>query len=435
MNWVKVLATALVLWSGVAAAAGTFEEGLALKQQQNFEGALRIFREIAAQDPSNLAALEQQAILEGWTSRFDESAATWRRLIGLEPEKISHRIGLARVLYWKGGRDEALSELETVLEREPRNREALVLAGDVAAAGERPGQARDYYERAREFDPNNTEISGKIARIPEVYRGRIDLGLTFDAYAGSPRDFENGQAVQIGYEIFRRRFTMSGGLERLHHFSATDLRLNLQGYVTPFDHALLSLRVAATPDADFLARAEYGGEAEYTIRGRVVPIFGFRFLDYQPVTGGSAPTPTDTVILYSFGLRVMPLDWLTGEFRFGISDSRVEAGTPVPGSVACLAGAPAVPCGTEEITYSYMAKLLFSFRERWHPYLGFSRGEENSPPLGIAVSTVVSGGIAADITSRLGVRLDYYFEDRGAGSGGVGGYKLNSLSTGFTAKF
>jgi tetratricopeptide (TPR) repeat protein len=83
--------------------------------------------------------------------------------LAINPDAVSTRYLRARILYEMENYDEALSELETVIETNPFHEEALQLAGYVSAVTEQDDKARDYYSRYLDINPGNVAVRMNIA--------------------------------------------------------------------------------------------------------------------------------------------------------------------------------------------------------------------------------------------------------------------------------
>jgi len=53
-----------------------------------------------------------------WSRHFDESIATYRKLLALDPDDAFDRAGYARVLAWSGRSDAALPEFRRAIARD-----------------------------------------------------------------------------------------------------------------------------------------------------------------------------------------------------------------------------------------------------------------------------------------------------------------------------
>lgn len=85
------------------------------------------------------------------------------RALALNPGSISVRYVRASVLQKLERLDEALAEIQTVLEAEPFHQNGLMLGGFLASQLDDKELARDYYEQYLALDPNNAGVRMKVA--------------------------------------------------------------------------------------------------------------------------------------------------------------------------------------------------------------------------------------------------------------------------------
>lgn len=83
--------------------------------------------------------------------------------LDLNPEATSTRYQKASILRQADRPEEALAELEVILEDNPFHEDALQLAGYVAATLGQDDAAREYYSKYLELDPMNARVRMKIA--------------------------------------------------------------------------------------------------------------------------------------------------------------------------------------------------------------------------------------------------------------------------------
>ena len=119
------------------------------------------------------------------SQQWDNALTNCDRALELNPEAVSVRYQRARILYETERYEEALSELETVLELNQFNEDALQLAGYISALEGNDQEARDYYSRYLELNPADSGVRMRIA---------YDL-----AQAGDPRGAM--QLVREGLDV------------------------------------------------------------------------------------------------------------------------------------------------------------------------------------------------------------------------------------------
>jgi YaiO family outer membrane protein len=358
-----------------AAQAASMEEGLRLKQQERFADSAAVFTQLLREHPQDLAVLEQLATLEGWLQRYDDSAAHWRQAIALAPQRPDYRVGLARVLYWKGDHAGALDALDAVA-AEPAHYDALVLRGDVLMAQGRPDAARAAYLRAQSLPQADAGLAAKLARARPPLRWRLDAGAAFDDYS-ELRGSEHSLFAQLGYQ-FSPAFSAYVHYDRFDWFDTDDQTLLAGAYWLPHPQWLLALEAGRTPDADFRPKTQANLQVEWLLQGPVQPLLGYRWYDYD---NGRVATVTP-------GLRWLPAPFSL-ELRYAASKNTDGSDTGVTTLRAAWEGS-----------------------ERWTPYVLYASGKEALPPQPEADFDVYAAGLLWNLTPAFGLRLDYAYEDR-----------------------
>lgn len=83
--------------------------------------------------------------------------------LAMNPNQVGTRYMRARILYEMENYEDAITELERVIETQPFHEDALQLAGYISAVTENDEAARSYYERYLELNPGNAAIRMRIA--------------------------------------------------------------------------------------------------------------------------------------------------------------------------------------------------------------------------------------------------------------------------------
>lgn len=357
------------------AVAVTFEQGLALKRAEKLPEATAVFAALVEANPRDVAALEQWATVLGWQQRYDESIAGWRRALEIAPSNPAFGTGLARVLYWKGALDEARTRIAQTLSAAPDSFDALVLAGDIAAAQHDPAAAHGFYQRAQQQDPTVPDLRVKLERTGSPLTSRVDIGGSLDHY-NNYRQQEGSAFVQVGTQASENAY-LSLGLEQVHQFGFADRRLGLNLDYRASPALTLSARGAVTPGASVLADWEAWGGADLRVLPWLSLLATGRFFSYA-----SGPVGT-----YGPGVRL-------DQGRY---------------SLQLQMGFTRAPAGLSE---SFQARLTTAITDRLGLVLVFARGNEAIPRVAPAVSTVGAAALIFTVTRNWGLRLDYAYEVR-----------------------
>ena len=372
----------------------TMDEAMRLKKEQQLAPAAEIFKAIAVREPENVEALSQLATVEGWLQRYNDSIATWQRALALQPDNAEFHTGLARVLFWKGDLSRAEAEVNAALSTHPYDLDALALMGDVKLARGQNRQARAYYLKAQEQNPDSADLKRKLVNALSPLRWRIDLGFGSDNY-DNLRGHEAGTYLQIGYKP-NHLTDLWVQHQYLHHFSRVDNSIEFGGARRFSKSFVANANVAFTPHNDFEPnwRTHFGGD--YQTLSWLAFTGDIKILAYDP---GKVQT-------YMPGIRVRVRPWAEFSFRDGVSHNLDQT-----------------------ITTNWLLRGDFQLREGLALYTGYSRGVEDIPPLRSAFNEVYFTGVVWNASRHWGFRMDWAYEYRPAF------YRRLSVSPGLSYRF
>jgi Flp pilus assembly protein TadD len=114
-------------------------------------------------EPATAEAWNDLGVLHRNGGRPGPARAALIVALTIEPMNRQAGYNLTRVLLELGNHNEALRTLEPFLTRDPRDTEALTLAGDISLALGQGGDAGAFYRSALALDPSNVEIAVKLA--------------------------------------------------------------------------------------------------------------------------------------------------------------------------------------------------------------------------------------------------------------------------------
>lgn len=109
--------------------------------------------------------------------------------IEINPDAVSVRYQRARIYYEMQNHEQALAELQIVLNGDPFHEDALQLAGYIAATTEQNDLAREYYSKYLELQPGNAAIRMRIAY--ELAQAGDPIGAMQFIQVGLDVDAEN----------------------------------------------------------------------------------------------------------------------------------------------------------------------------------------------------------------------------------------------------
>jgi len=157
-------ATALkTLQQAVLLAPNHFDAQLALGRllygMGDDSGAINAFRVATSLQPANPQAWFFLATALERSGDLETAAATYRKLVAINPEMFEGHLGLGALLLKRGGpgSEEGLKELTRALETNPDLYEARVALGRALIAKGRALEAIEHLERAAQLAPDNPE--------------------------------------------------------------------------------------------------------------------------------------------------------------------------------------------------------------------------------------------------------------------------------------
>lgn len=387
--------------------AADFQQGLRLKADNKLEAAAAEFEGVVQQQPNDVKALEQLAVVQGWLGRHEASIATWRRLIALDGQREDARIGIARVQYWARKWPAALQTLDDVLSRQPKSADALALKGDVLLAQQMPGAARESYQLALQNGGDATELQKKLSRAVEPKRWRLDVGVGRDRYTNS-RGSEYSSFVQLGYAV-SPELTVFGRNELVRQFGTNDNTVYGGAYWVPSPDLLLFGEVGATPSPNFRPQSQVLLGAEFLGNATIQPLLSYRYARYDGTSvnvGAGAVSGKGAVKTITPGVRLVLPNAGNLELRYAFSNNIDGSNTKV-GQV----------------------RLGFDAGPQWAPYVAYFKGDEALPPQAAASFKTYVAGTTYQIDDAWSLRADFSYEDRPQF------YKRRSLSAGVSYRF
>lgn len=366
----------------------------------------RVLRDLIAQNPDNdnlrlgLAALLQRS------NRNDEAIALYNEVIrrsGTGPQGLTARDRLAAVALSQGRADDARKLVADVLERNPRDNDALLIHGQIALASRDPGVAISDFRAVLRDQPKATQAyrllaeahvaNGELALAVEALRSavgtapadtslRIELAellastdgpdaavaLLEETVRSAPADVAAREALTRAYlrkRDFASAVTAAQGLKTLrpdvpigYYLAglAAEGQNRLDDAQKEFEHAL-SLQPGAFDALSALARLELargrGAEAIALVKGEIerdpkaVPprvLLGELYVAQR--------NPSLAIATFTQATTLAPRWW--APYR-GLAQAKLAA-NDVPGAIAAYgAGIKAAP--TEVLLITELASL------------------------------------------------------------------------------
>lgn len=381
----KAFLFSLALFAMSAAWADTpaYKAALQLKQDGKAAEAEQAFLTIVQQEPENIAAIEQLAVVQSWQNKFAPAISNFKRALSINPAYSPARVGLARVSYWQGERAVALEEIERVIQDQPNVPDHWILKGDILMADAQPNRAREAYLQAQTLlgSRDNAELAKKIAQAKAPLKWRLSAGYIADKFSEHRSDGHSSY-LQLGY-TFDNKTTLYSRVEEYLGFDRTDTGLVLGAYVSPHKTLLLNGELYRNSNnANFRPNEQISINADFLFSDTWQPLFGYRLARYNLIDGGESDVET-----------------LIPGLRFNVANAALEFRHARSKNV------------DHTTTTTNTIKLNLNYASV-SPYLVYSQGEEGLPPLDVAKISVIGGGAVFRISDTLGLRIDFSREDR-----------------------
>jgi Flp pilus assembly protein TadD len=147
-------------------AAPTYREVLcaaeSLLAAGDLDGAVAMLERFVDREPATAEAWNDLGVLHRDAGRLGPARAALVVATTIEPYHRQAGLNLIRVLLELGHPGDALRTLEPLLTRDPRDVEALTLAGDISLALDQGGDASAFYRSALAIDPSNVELAVRL---------------------------------------------------------------------------------------------------------------------------------------------------------------------------------------------------------------------------------------------------------------------------------
>ena len=133
----------------------------------NLMSKLQSLREALAVSPANvpLLMLYAQACIDELS--FDEARKTYERVLGLEPNRVDAKLGIAQVLQLTGNISEAIVRTEALVQMDAKLAEGWLLLSRLEITDGDPGSAAEHYQRALQLRPAVKDVAlERLLRLP-----------------------------------------------------------------------------------------------------------------------------------------------------------------------------------------------------------------------------------------------------------------------------
>ncbi|MCP5506385.1 MAG: tetratricopeptide repeat protein [Chlamydiales bacterium] len=118
-------------------------------------------------DPDNVELLYKMGNLYMDEGEIEKAEGVLKRAEALDPRNQAIQLKLAYLYFWEGNLSEARDRVVEVLYNDPKNIEALILAGRIELLEENGPAATAYFEKAFKYDPEKDEVKRALSQIKE----------------------------------------------------------------------------------------------------------------------------------------------------------------------------------------------------------------------------------------------------------------------------
>jgi YaiO family outer membrane protein len=261
-----------------ATAAGMRQEAERLRREQQLPEALAAYRALVEHDSESFEDRFWVAKLESWTGQLEAAESAFVKLVEERPDDYDSRIALADVRMWRGNDSAARAVLEDLDRTHPTDPEVLFRLGQVSAATGSLHEARRYFTRVIEIDPDHPGAREALRRLALRSRWQADVEYYGERLPG--RATTNGATVSLqAQRTDRLRWRAAATLQE--KFDRTESRFG--GELAYRVRAPTELRWSAylAPSAEVLPRQTYGLGLGQRLGPRLVLYADYTFVDFR----------------------------------------------------------------------------------------------------------------------------------------------------------
>jgi Tfp pilus assembly protein PilF len=164
--------------------AEALKAAIAYHQAGHLDQAEQLYRQILAQQPQQVDALSLMGVIACQRDKLEEGMALYRQALALQPNHRQARENLNLAL-WKLGKkqiDEAIANLNWIVNFEPRNEQAQKTLANIYQEQGMLEQALHHYQQALAANPTSADVLNRIGVVLQ-YQGKPNLAAHFHRQA------------------------------------------------------------------------------------------------------------------------------------------------------------------------------------------------------------------------------------------------------------
>ena len=165
---------AVLLVSGITPLCAQQREADEAWNQGNFDAARAGYEQVLRQDPAAARANLRMGLMLSWEGKLDSALTLIARARAAQPDDVDMRLAEAQVRSWKGDFSTAEHLYRGILERDPRNADALAGLGYVYHWQRREAAARKQARAALAVDSNHKSARALHRAVYEATRPAVE---------------------------------------------------------------------------------------------------------------------------------------------------------------------------------------------------------------------------------------------------------------------
>ncbi|HWP60825.1 MAG TPA: tetratricopeptide repeat protein, partial [Candidatus Acidoferrales bacterium] len=199
---------------------GRYFRGRVALAEGNVKSASEEFSYVTRNAPRFAAGFYYLGLAQLKQSQLQGAKASLVKATELSPLWVQPRLMLARLYLTMGEHDLAWEQTEKILHAQPKNQQALHLAGTAQLRKGQPAKALDLFERAQELDPQDPASRVNIAAVYALQKKYPQALHEYEEVLKVAPDFI--PAVQAIARIYQLQGNPRAGIERVRqHLTKT----------------------------------------------------------------------------------------------------------------------------------------------------------------------------------------------------------------------